>query len=100
MSLNNKIKLAFGFVALTVIFTLFNWFRIEYLGLFPLGLFFIYILLRVANIGIPGKFPKIVEKYIKKFTNYFGFYNETQLIYQIHHYDLSNQYLQMSPKQI
>ena len=43
MSLNNKIKLAFGFVALTVIFTLFNWFRIEYLGLFPLGLFFIYL---------------------------------------------------------
>ena len=71
----------------TLGYTLTNWTAILYISnkllqkYAPLlyRLFFIYILLRIADIGIPKNFPKIVEKYIKKFANYLGFYNDNRL---------------------
>ena len=43
MALNKKISLAIGLLLLTALFTLFNWFRLEYLALFPVGLLFVYL---------------------------------------------------------
>ena len=43
MALNKKISIALGLVLLTALFTLFNWFRLEYLALFPIGLLFVYL---------------------------------------------------------
>ena len=79
MSLNNKIKLAFGFVALTVIFTLFNWFRIEYLGLFPLGLFFIYLsVFQTEKFFLFIAFLTPLSVNIEEYVDGFGLYLPTE----------------------
>ena len=43
MAINKKISIVIALLLLTALFTLFNWFRLEYLSFFPIGLLFIYL---------------------------------------------------------
>ncbi len=79
MLLNNKIKLAFGFVVLTVIFTLFNWFRIEYLGLFPIGLLFVYLsIFQTEKFFLFIAFLTPLSVNIEEYVDGFGLYLPTE----------------------
>ena len=79
MTLNKKISLAIGLLLLTALFTLFNWFRLNYLGLFPVGLLFVYLaVFQTEKFFLFIAFLTPLSVNIEEYVDSFGLYLPTE----------------------
>ena len=86
MALNKKISLTIALFLLTALFTLFNWFYLEYLALFPVALLFVYLaIFQTEKFFLFIAFLTPLSVNIEEYVDGFGLYLPTEpLLFWVH----------------